>query len=386
MKHLSLLRFPGILCLCLGIAALTLLRADGSVHAAFPTVCAKWQTVASPNGKGSYSTFYGIATLSTSDIWAVGYTTPKNSYTAITLTEHWNGTQWSIVASPNAGTSNNILNAATAVSSNDAWAVGYRAKQTLIEHWNGNKWAIVNSPNPSVSENELDGVSAVSTKNVWAVGQYFDNNTGSEQTLIEHWNGSQWSVISSPNGSSSSNVLDSISVASANDIWAAGEYFTSTATLTLIEHWDGTQWSVVSSPNSTSYNTLRGVVALSATNVWVVGYHGSQTLTERWNGTQWSIVSSPNRQSNENFLYGVSATSANDVWAVGFSFPNSGIDQTLIEQWNGKRWSIVASPNPGPKGNLFRAVASIPGNKQVWAVGIKTNKDLSLNTFTASYC
>ena len=42
-----------------------------------------------------------------------------------TLTEHWNGTAWSVVASPNAGTINSLQSVA-AVSANDVWAVGYR--------------------------------------------------------------------------------------------------------------------------------------------------------------------------------------------------------------------------------------------------------------------
>src|SRR5439155_4645818 len=39
--------------------------------------------------------------------------------------------------------------------------------------------------------------------------------------------------------------------------------------LTVVERWDGAQWSVVPSPNVGSYrNYLYGVAALSTTNIW----------------------------------------------------------------------------------------------------------------------
>src|SRR4051794_41154715 len=66
---------------------------------------------------------------------------------------------WSFVASPNHGTSGNILHAAAAISANDIWAVGQYVDdtsfktQTLTQHWDGTAWTIVPSPNlgPSYS-------------------------------------------------------------------------------------------------------------------------------------------------------------------------------------------------------------------------------------------
>jgi hypothetical protein len=81
-------------------------------------------------------------------------------------------------------------------------------------------------------------------------------------------------------------------------------------------------WSVVpnATPNST-YADLFDVTALSANDAWAVGeYFGSsayQTLTERWDGTQWNFVPSPNVSSDYSFLYAIAAVSTNDAWAVG---------------------------------------------------------------------
>jgi hypothetical protein len=65
-----------------------------------------------------------------------------------------------------------------------------------------------------------------------------------------------------------------------------GRYFTRNVVYqTLTEHWNGSQWSIVSSPNSGKYsNELYGVVAVSANNIWAAGYNDNgsayQTLTE----------------------------------------------------------------------------------------------------------
>jgi hypothetical protein len=58
----------------------------------------------------------------------------------------------------------------------------------------------------------------------------------------------------------------------------------------LVEHWDGTNWSAVSSPDPnphTGYN-LKAIAAISASDIWAAGTTG----IENWNGTSWSLVSS----------------------------------------------------------------------------------------------
>ena len=53
---------------------------------------------------------------------------------------------------------------------------GFSPSQTLIEHWNGTTWSVVASPNVGTQLNGLNGVTAVSTSDIWAVGS--DGNTG----------------------------------------------------------------------------------------------------------------------------------------------------------------------------------------------------------------
>jgi len=53
--------------------------------------------------------------------------------------------------------------------------------QTLIEQWNGTSWSVVSSPSPGL----LKGIAIVSANNIWAVGSVVDPNTGVTQTVIE---------------------------------------------------------------------------------------------------------------------------------------------------------------------------------------------------------
>jgi hypothetical protein len=117
------------------------------------------------------------------------------------------------------------------------------------------------------------------------------------------------------------------------------------------------------------------VAAVSTNDVWAVGtsFNASgveQTFIEHWDGKKWSIVASPSPSTQTNFLLGVTAVSTNDVWAVG-SFQNaSGAFQTLTLHWDGTTWSIV--PSPSTLANLFFAVAIVSAN-DIWAVGESQN-------------
>ena len=141
----------------------------------------------------------GVTAVSSSDVWAVGYSSSGTAYR--TLVERWNGTSWAVVTSPNMGTNDNKLLGVAAVSANEVWAAGYynsgTTGQTLTERWNGTSWTVVTSSNLGTNHNFFLGVAAVSSGDVWAVGYYF-NGSSISQTLIEHWNGSTWTLVSQP--------------------------------------------------------------------------------------------------------------------------------------------------------------------------------------------
>jgi hypothetical protein len=333
------------------------------------TVDGTWKIFSSPNvGTGTYGNqLNAVAVVSADDVWAVGFS-PHPSGTPLyirqTLIEHWDGSNWSVVPSPNpAGKTYVVLNGVAAISSNDIWAVGHAGDpgsvplQTLTEHWDGTRWSIVPSPSPGTyNGNVLTAVAAISTNDVWAVGWYQSGPTGQEGgALTMHWDGTSWTVVPNP----SKATLRAIAAISSNDVWAAGDQ--------VILHWDGTNWSVVPfpTPPGDSYQIFQGISATSANDIWVVGYSQSAyfygyryyPLAYHWDGTSWSLV--PNAGNIDEYFHAVAAISPNDVWAVG--------DNGQTQHWDGANWSRVTAPYPG-LGGRFNGVAAA-SSSDVWAVG-----------------
>ena len=61
---------------------------------------------------------------------------------------------------------------------------------TLIEHWEGTAWTVVPSPSPGTDASFLFGVRAATPTSIWAVGEV--NNSGAVTALVLHWNGATW--------------------------------------------------------------------------------------------------------------------------------------------------------------------------------------------------
>lgn len=380
-------------------------RTTGAVPTTTPGVsCTTWHLVSSPNPSASKSTLTSVTALSARNAWAVGRSSPINVLqysTSSTLIEHWNGMNWSIVPSPDPGAGGNDLLGVANLSATDIWAVGdflngaQSTGPTLIEHWDGAHWHVVSSPNVESKSNILAGVAAVSSKDIWAVGEAYDSGNG--PSLIEHWNGQVWSIVSSPNAPSFAYAsLTSVTALSAKDVWAVGYSANNNdnpsgggfvSEPTLIEHWDGIAWNIVPSPNSPfKYNQLKSVIAVKANDIWAVGasfdsfYGVSHTLIEHWNGQKWSIVSSPSPESKSMTLSGITAVSENDIWAVGVysntSTDTSGTGPSLIEHWNGKQWRIISNPNIAVLGGLL-GVTQVPQTNNLMAVGTDGSQTLT---------
>jgi len=246
------------------------------------------------------------------------------------------------------------LQAVAVASPSDAWAVGtYEASgwaHTLIEHWNGTAWTVTVGPNPGgpAANNYLHGVAATSASSAWAVGSY--RKAGAWHTLIEHWDGTRWRQVASPGKAAvtpgthlPTTALSAVTALSPSDIWAVGWFHGSTAR-TLTVHWNGASWRQVASPDASgNSNLLFGVAAASASSAWAVGYYlgrlGQRTLIERWNGTSWHLVSRPNLGGS---LSAAAATSPSSAWAAGMTEPAG---HTLIEHEAGGLWKVASSPN-----------------------------------------
>ncbi|MGA2131204.1 MAG: hypothetical protein ABSH50_02730 [Bryobacteraceae bacterium] len=303
-----------------------------------------WTAFAAPMIDGDGTNWLdGVADISPTEAWAVGLV-GIDTATVGQVIEHWDGTAWSAYTGPTFAPGDEPEpKCLTAVSASDIWAVGDlltsdQALEALYEHWDGTAWTAITGPLYGFP----NAASADAANDIWVVGETSGTIFG---TFAEHFDGSTWSRVATPDVGSGSNVLSGVVALAPNNVWAVG-YSTATLkpppgsydvpTKTLIEHYDGTNWSVVPSPNvgpNSQYqsNRLLGITAVSATDIWAFGSYfaasGSEnqmTLLLHWDGTSWSLEASPDPDPG-NFLVDILSsgvvTAPGSVWIVGSEAP-----------------------------------------------------------------
>ncbi len=320
---------------------------------AAPAGAAPAWSVASPAPGTVYGSFAAVSCSGPSSCFAVGIVDAAGRVGR--LVERWNGSRWSVVPNPNPpGAVTAQLLAVSCAAANSCWAVGQYdtpvSTKALAERWDGTKWTIVPSPNPpAASVTGLSDVRCTTGGVCFAVGDWFAGSPDSsaESTLVERWDGTKWTIVPSPNRSfANDSGLSGVACWSASGCLAVGHYTTDIVTATLVEQWNGTAWSVVSSPNASDRNNeLSAIACTSASQCFAVGT-GHGTLAERWNGSGWSILTTPNPAgANGAAFTSVSCPSPSRCVAVGDSF-KSAEPVRLVETWNGARWSITRTPVP----------------------------------------
>lgn len=210
-----------------------------------------------------------------SDVWAVGND----------LLQHFDGTAWTAAPVPQVGSH---LRSVVVLAANNAWAVGsrddprpgYHHDNPLVLHWDGSAWSPVATPFDTVT-GSYTSVSAVSASDIWAVGT---NGSQSADPVAIHFDGTQWHAAAMP-GPGDWDRLSAVVAISANDVWAVGDRNGAlpdgfAVLRTFTEHWDGTHWSVVASPNDSDADNYLTAVAESGGTVWAFGADGN-TLVQR---------------------------------------------------------------------------------------------------------
>ena len=253
----------------------------------------KWSLFPGPKfGKKDQANVFAMASSSVNDVWAIGSLVNLRTGLVSSLFEHWNGTAWTATT---AESNNEFLFGASADATNDAWAVGFSGSdkiETSAMHWDGTNWKSVATPNVGEGTNKLNAVLALAPNDVWAVGfstPVAPPKQAATLTLIEHFDGTSWAVVPSPNigpnSANQSNRLLGLTANSANDIWAFGSYFSADGSghqMTLLLHWDGTSWTVASSPSPTKggfpCDLLWAGVVPSSGNLWILGSVHDGTL------------------------------------------------------------------------------------------------------------
>ncbi len=254
---------------------------------------------------------------------------------------HWDGSVWSAAAWPD--TPKWDLAAVWRSGADDVWAVGdprcavcndqssSLAGGGGIAHWDGLDWSTVSSQRmPSLS-----AVWGSASNNIWAVGGY----------ASLHWNGSAWLRSDPP----VSNLYAAWGSA-ANDIWAVAAYG-------MVVHWDGDAWSIALEPPEKTNSGCAGNGREGAGTIWGSSANDVWATTEttdlvHWNGEVWSTVPT----GANDALMAVWGSASNDAWAVGC--------HGSIAHWDGNNWSPWPSPT---KENLFAVSGAVPND--LWAAG-----------------
>jgi hypothetical protein len=307
---------------------------------------------------------------------------------SVTLAERWNGSAWSIVASPSpAGSKFSRLYAVSCTSPSSCFAAGTQfdattsVSRTLVERWNGQKWSMVADAAPAGAF--LFGIDCTSTTFCVAVGDRAVGDPVGYAVLVERWNGHSWSLGTTPKVANGRFLqLHGVDCTSTRNCAAIGYYLPSNGSaVPLAERWNGTKWSIVPSADTGPLgegDLLKSVSCSSAAKCVAAGEYElggagrPATFIEQWDGKSWKVVPSSDPARSYSALQGVSCASATDCSAVGtyatpkgrFTYPT----ETLAERWNGTKWSIVPSPSPGANVSELAGV-SCWGATHCFAVG-----------------
>jgi hypothetical protein len=134
-----------------------------------------WRSVPSPSPGGARREdgLFGVGGADPETLWAVGEAGSIGA--GEPLVEHWDGTAWRTQrAAPPAQGSLGGLSGVAAFAADDAWVAGsyvdpYLGFQALAEHWNGSTWSVVPTPSAG-SQSSFEALAAVSSTDIWAVG------------------------------------------------------------------------------------------------------------------------------------------------------------------------------------------------------------------------
>ncbi len=225
------------------------------------------------------------------------------------LAEMWNGTSWSQVTVPVPSGAINAptLYSVSCVATNQCEALGTALTATTPivygVQWNGTTLSLTTAATPpgvgASALVEANGMSCSSPTACVAVGTTDATPTTTTGTpFAEQWNGSAWSLADTGVGTglAAGSRLSSVSCVGALWCQAVG-VAAGTPTTSLIETWNGTQWTIASGVPSVSASVaqaLTGVDCFSTTTCSAVGSSGAgatqASLALIWNGTAWSIV------------------------------------------------------------------------------------------------
>jgi hypothetical protein len=219
--------------------------------------------------------------------------------------------------------------------------------------WNGTKWtaeAMQGLPAETVEAN-ISEISCPSTSVCVAVGEHRDfiGESVESNSLMEIWNGSEWSLEEIPNPEGAVETwLTKVSCASASSCTAIGQYVNSKYELFGFETiWDGSKWSsqALTNPSQALVEDLSCTTAGDCMRVGTFfdsGLGKYVPFAARRTGGKWSTESLASLAGGA-FITGISCVSSSACTAVGAS----GAGSPIALHWNGTKWTLETVTNGG---------------------------------------
>ncbi len=221
----------------------------------------------------------------------------NNPPTRPTLTESYNGTNWTEVNDLNVGR-NHLGSAGTYTS-----ALAFGGENPVVgntESWNGTNWTEVNDLNTARAS--LSGAGADNTSALGFGG------TPSGSAATESWNGTNWTEVNDLNNARTRG--------SGNGTVTSALYYSGAPgpAVAHTELWNGTNWTEVN-----NINTARdeGASAKMGDNTAALFFGGRNTSdakvasAELWNGTNWTEQNDLSTATFENAGAGISTSALN---------------------------------------------------------------------------
>jgi hypothetical protein len=228
---------------------------------------------------------------------AAGTIFTNSGFPAGIFSERWDGARWHLEAAPMpAGAAGSLFTGVACTSPSACTAVGFGTDSSgnpvspLAERWNGTRWSIQATPNPSPG-GLLAGVSCTSVTACTAVGNLNGTASAGSTTLVERWDGTKWAVQPTPKLAAGEGSFFNAVACTAGACTAAGLYLTPAGPLTLAERWTGAGWHIQNTPTpSQAYDIAPPAVACPSASACIAaaGYASNTpnlTLAEQWNGT-----------------------------------------------------------------------------------------------------
>jgi hypothetical protein len=318
----------------------------------------------------------GVSCISQGDCLAVGANYALNGGHGSPRAYHWTGSAWVATAIPLPSNTSGASLIDVSCKGAGCLAVGvyYRGSTQYLlgEHWNGHAWTVTLPPSISGAKFPVLTIVSCATATYCVAGGIYSpaSNTHDAIAFAEVWNGNSWR-LSVPTQVSPFHYegFFTVSCTGTNFCLLGGEYATSDHGYftTLVERFNGTNWSLVTDaalrPQSNGYATyINSISCTSSVTCTAVGeqdkfsgalaWHG---FAETFKGGKWTRSTADLSASTLTSLDAVSCATSSYCVAVGGAgtFAHETTGKAIFDVWNGSSWTLHYADPPSHQGNFL---------------------------------